>query len=196
MIVSIENNRKFSCILITIIIVLSGLASVNLVEQVEAAPTGNLSINNSSPTQDSYIPAYSATTFQVSIENHDSTFSNNRLIDWYVCLGVKVSNSCVASNIDSGKININPIPPGANQSFVSQDLFYPNGLNETLTVVYQFDQFDSNPSDDILVFQINASLQYSDVALDYQENIIDNIPSSVSKDGSVSYTHLTLPTKA
>ena len=184
-IVSIENNRKFSCILITIIIVLSGLASVNLVEQVEAAPTGNLSINNSSPTQDSYIPAYSATTFQVSIENHDSTFSNNRLIDWYVCLGVKVSNSCVASNIDSGEININPIPPGANQSFVSQDLFYPNGLNETLTVVYQFDQFDSNPSDDILVFQINASLQYSDVALDYQENIIDNIPSSVSKDGLI-----------
>ena len=181
--ISIENNRKFSCMLITFIVILSTFASANLVQHVEAAPMGNLSIIDSSPSQDYYIPAYSATTFQVKVENLDSTQSNNRLIDWYVCLGVKVSNSCVATNIDSGQITINPIPPGANQSFESQDLFYPNGLNETLTVVYQFDQFDVNPSDDILVFQINASLQYSDIALNYEENIVDNIPGSVYKDG-------------
>ena len=27
--------------------------------------------------------------------------------------------------------------------------FYPNGINETITVIYQFDEFDMNPTDDV-----------------------------------------------
>ena len=34
--------------------------------------------------------------------------------------------------------------------------FYPNGLNETITVVYQFDEFDLNPSDDVFNFILNS----------------------------------------
>ena len=44
--------------------------------------------------------------------------------------------------------------------------FYPNGLNETITVVYQFDEFDLNPSDDVFNFILNASLEYTDVRIE------------------------------
>ena len=58
------------------------------------------------------------------------------------------------------------------QVTIPLNAFYPNGLNETITVVYQFDEFDMNPTDDVLNFKINASLEYTDVRIKTDENIV------------------------
>ena len=188
------NSKKISSIFIVAIILFSMLASVKLVDEVEASSTGNLSITNSSPSQDNFIPAYVATYFEATIENNHNLMSPERNIDWFVCLGEKVANNCISNSFDSGRIPIPSMLPGVNDTFVSQDPFYPNGLNETLTVVYQFDELDTNPSDDVFTFQINASLLFSDIKLDYDENIIDNIPTLVERDDKRMFNNNTIYT--
>jgi hypothetical protein len=188
------DNKKITSVFIVALILFSMLASVKLVDVVEASTTGDLSITNSSPSQDEFIPAYVATYFEVTIENNHNLVSPVRNIDWYVCLGEKVANICITNSIDSGEIAIANMLPGVNETFVSLDPFYPNGLNETLTVVYQFDELDINPSDDVYTFQINSSLEFSDIQLDYDENIIDNIPSLVERDNKKMFNNNTIYT--
>ena len=64
---------------------------------------------------------------------------------------------------------------GEVSNFSSSDAFYPNGLNETITVVYQFDEYDFNPSNDQISFVLNASLEFTDVMVESNENIIDQL---------------------
>lgn len=188
------DNKKITSVFIVALMLFSMLASVKFVDVVEASTTGDLSITNSSPSQDEFIPAYVATYFEVGIENNHNLVSPVRNIDWYVCLGEKVANICISNSIDSGEITIANMFPGVNETFVSEDPFYPNGLNETLTVVYQFDELDINPSDDVYTFQINSSLEFSDIRLDYDENIIDNIPSLVERDNKKMFNNNTIYT--
>ena len=190
--VTAADNKKITSVFIVALILFSMLASVKLIDVVEASTTGDLSITNSSPSQDEFIPAYVATYFEVTIENNHNLVSPVRNINWHVCLGEKVANICISNSIDSGEIPISNIFPGVNETFVSQDPFYPNGLNETLTVVYQFDELDINPSDDVYTFQINSSLEFSDIRLDYDENIIDNIPSLVERDNKKMFNNNTI----
>ena len=186
------DSKKISSIFIVTIMLFSILASVKLVDEVEASSTGNLSITNSSPSQDDFIPAYVATYFEATIENNHNLVSPARDIDWFVCLGEEVANNCISNSFDSGKISVTNMVPGANETFVSRDPFYPNGLNETLTVVYQFDELDTNPSNDVFTFQINSSLLFTDIRLDYDENIIDNIPALVERDDKKMFNNNTI----
>ena len=181
--VSTDLQKQFTSFLIAALLSLTSILTIVYVEEVEASVTGDLSIMQSTPTQDNFIPAYVATYLEVNVTNNDNSASDLRNLDWYVCLGIKVANSCISNSIDTGEIEINILLGGENGSFTSDDPFYPLGLNETLTVVYQFDQFDSNPSDDVFVFQVNASLEFTDIRIDVDENLLDNIPNIHVTDG-------------
>ena len=72
-----------------------------------------------------------------------------RTISWYVCLGEEVNNICISQKLMMGVLASHQWQVRRNISHRMP--FYPNGLNETITVIYQFDEFDLNPSDDVLI---------------------------------------------
>ena len=72
-------------------------------------------------------------------------------------LGDKAANTCLANSIANGQISATPILSGQQSYFESNNYYNPNGLNQTITVVYQFNQLDANPTNDILVFNLNPS---------------------------------------
>ena len=174
---------KFSSMLVAFLILFSTLIMANYSPNVRASVSGDLSIDSSSPSNDDYIPAYEATYFEVTVTNQDSFISPNRVIDWYVCLGEEVSNICINNKIAQGEIAITNLLPAETLSFTSGDAFYPNGLNETITVVYQFEELDFNPSNDVINFIVNASLQYTDVIIETNENLIDQLTGLAIYDG-------------
>ena len=178
-----RNVNNFSTLLVTLMMLFGSIIATNLIDNVEASVSGDLSIISTSPTEDDYIPAYEPTYFEVTVSNLDSFISPVRVVDWYVCLGEKVNNVCISTKIDQGTISISTILPGETLTFTSGDPFYPNGLNETITVVYQFDQFDYNATNDVANFLLNVSLQFTDVIVEENENIIQQLSGLASYDG-------------
>ena len=176
-------NNSFSCVFVILIMIFSSLASIGLVNNVEASASGNISINGSSPGDSSYIPAYEATYFTAELTNLDSEVSEPRSISWYVCLGEQVTNTCISQSLDDGSIVIPPMVAGETSNFTSLDAFYPNGLNETITVIYQFDEFDFNPTNDVLNFKLNSSLQFTDFKIETSENILQSLSNLANYDG-------------
>ena len=66
-----------------------------------------------------YIPGYESITFGATVENFASQISPQRNIDWNVCIGERVANSCVANSIDDGQIE-SPFMAGQQSYFESQ----------------------------------------------------------------------------
>ena len=93
--------------------------SPNLIVGVQASSNGDLAIIGSNPDADDLIPAYTSSTFSVDIENLDSLQSTPRIVNWYVCEGVKLANTCINTATESGYIDINPLLPGENDTFYS-----------------------------------------------------------------------------
>ena len=190
-----SRGHRFSSIFVVMLMLFTSLASIALVDTAKASTTGNISIIGSTPAEFDFIPAYEPTYFTVELNNSDSDPSDPRTISWYVCLGEKVTNVCISQRIDEGSILIPPMAPGEVSNFTSLSGFYPNGINETITVIYQFDEFDMNPTDDVLNFKLNSTLEYTDFKIEVNENIIDTLSNLAYYEGTpVSYTHLTLPT--
>ena len=158
--------------------------SPNLIVGVQASSNGDLSITGSSPAADDLIPAYTSSTFSVDIENLDSLQSTPRIVNWYVCEGVKLANTCINTATESGYIDINPLLPGENDTFYSGTEFYPNGFNSTLTVLFQFDQFDFNPGNDILSIQINSTREFTDLSVEAGEDIISGLDETSIYQGN------------
>ncbi len=143
----------------------------------KASSSGDLGIIDSEmPTTDSFIAAYDSIQFTALIENNfNSPSPSNRILNWYVCEGVKPTNVCVTNYVDNGVINVGIILPGEIMSFTSNDYFNPQGFSGLMTVVYQFDQMDFNPSDDIYSFTVNSTLEFVDLKLDYSTDILQSL---------------------
>ena len=178
-----SGSHKFSSVSVVILMVLTSLASLALVDYAKASTTGNISIIGSTPSEFDFIPAYEPTYFTVELNNSDTDPSDPRTISWYVCLGEKVTNVCISQRIDEGSILVPAMAPGEVSNFTSMSGFYPNGINETITVIYQFDELDTNPSDDILNFKLNSTLEYTDFKIEVNENIIDSLPNLAFYNG-------------
>ena len=112
--VSTDLQKQFTSVLTAALLSLTSLLTILYVEEVEASVTGDLSIMQSTPTQDDFIPAYAATYFEVKVTNNDNSASDLRNLDWYVCLGIKVANSCMSNNIDTGEIEEPTFQGGLN----------------------------------------------------------------------------------
>ena len=158
--------------------------SPNLIVGVQASSNGDLAIIGSNPDADQLIPAYTSSSFSVDIENLDSLQSTNRIVNWYVCEGVKLANTCINTAIESGFIDVNPLLPGENDTFYSGTEFYPNGFNSTLTVLFQFDQFDFNPGNDMLSIQINSTREFTDLNVEIGEDIISGLDETSIYQGN------------
>ncbi|DAC28674.1 MAG TPA: hypothetical protein D7H99_01830, partial [Candidatus Poseidoniales archaeon] len=158
--------------------------SPNLIVGVQASSNGDLAIIGSNPDADDLIPAYTSSIFSVEIENLDSVQSPTRIVNWYVCEGVKLANTCINTATESGFIDISPLLPGENNTFFSGTEFYPNGFNSTLTILFQFDQFDFNPGNDMLSIQINSTREFTDLNVETGEDIISGLDETSIYQGN------------
>ena len=158
-----------------ILILFSLLPLTMYTETVEASTSGEMGISSSTPSDDSIIASFESIRFGATVHNFASQISPQRDIDWDVCLGDRVANSCLANSIANGQISVPPVPSGQQAYYESNVYFNPNGLNETITVVYQFNQLDTNPSNDLLVFNLYPSLEFTDLVIDTEQNLFVNI---------------------
>ena len=176
-------TKKFSSVIVVFVMLLSSMVGVMSVDNVAASTSGNLSIAGTNPSEFSYIPAYEPTFFEVEVTNLDSNPSEPRTISWYVCIGEEVTNICISQSIDDGDIDIPVMGIGETNHFASQSGFYPNGINQTITVVYQFDEFDFNPSNDVINFKLNSTLEYTDFRIETNDNIISSVSNLANYNG-------------
>ena len=72
---------------------------------------------------------------------------------------------------------------GEISKFATQKPFYPNGINETITVIFQFDEFDFNPSDDVKNFKLNSTLEFTDFKIETNEDIISTVSNLANYNG-------------
>ena len=152
----------------------------------EAAAGGDLGINTSAyPLEGTWIAAYDSILFQVEIENyHASPSSSGRVLDWYVCEGETNYNTCISSSIEDGSITIPSILPGISQTFESSTYFNPNGYDGNMTIVYKFQQFDFDSSNDIFTFTVNSTTTYTDIKIKEEGNILDQTENLAVYDGN------------
>ena len=170
-----DSVRKRSTLFGVMLILFSLLPLTIYTETVEASVGGNMGISSSTPADDSIIASFESIKFGVTVHNFASQISPQRNIDWDVCLGDRAANSCIANSIATGQISVPPVSAG-QQSFVESNVYYnPNGLNETITVVYQFNQLDTDPSNDQLVFNLYPSLEFTDLRVDTDQDIFQHI---------------------
>ena len=176
-------TNKFSSVIVVLVMLLSSTLGLINLDNAAASTSGNLSITGTSPAEFSYIPGYEPTYFEVEVTNLDSNPSEPRTISWFVCIGEQVTNVCISQNIDDGDIEVPFMAVGETNQFVSQRGFYPNGINQTITVVYQFDEFDFNPSNDVINFKLNSTLEYTDFKIETDDNIISSVSNLANYDG-------------
>ena len=161
-----DSVRKRSTLFGVILILVSLLPLTIYTETVEASVSGEMGISSSTPADDSIIASFESIRFGATVHNFATQISPQRNIDWNVCLGDRVANSCIANSIATGQISVPPVPAG-QQSYVESNVYFnPNGLNETITVVYQFNQLDTNPSNDLLVVNMHPSSEFTDLRVD------------------------------
>ena len=180
----LEGNRK-SCYSFVVLLLISSISGIMMSPVSEASSSGDLGIVDSEmPTTDSFIAAYDSIQFTAMIENNfNSPSPVNRVLNWYVCEGIKPNNVCVTNYVDSGSFSIGSILPDETMSFTSNDYFNPQGFSGLMTVVYQFDQMDVNPSDDIFSFTVNSTLEFVDLKLDYTNDILQSLDDLSTYNG-------------
>ena len=176
-------TKKFSSVIVVFVMLLSSMVGLMNIDNAAASVSGNLSITGTNPSEFSYIPAYEPTLFEVEVTNIDSNPSEPRTVGWYVCIGEKVTNVCISQSIDDGDIEIPVMSGGEISKFATQKPFYPNGINETITVIYQFDEFDFNPSNDVKNFKLNSTLEFTDFKIETNEDIISTVSNLANYNG-------------
>ena len=178
------NSMKSVSVSVVLIMLLLGTTLTTLTPSVEASTNGDASITDSSPSNNSYVSRYDPVYFEAKVTNNYNQFSDERTINWYICEGIQTSNSCYNTKTSSGTIDITSLAPLTNQTFTTDDYFSPNGYIGIYTVVYQFDQFDLNPSNDILKFYINSTDQYVDIKIDSVYDITSTVDGLNIYDGN------------
>ena len=146
---------------------------------------GDVAITGSKPVENDWISIYDSVYFSVEVVNNFQQQSPARVVNWHVCEGVKVANQCIGSAVDDGSITIPPLIPFNVQEFTSTNSFSPNGYNGNMTVVYQFDQMDQNPTDDVFVFVINSTNEYTDLKIDTDYDILSVLSNLPEDNGQL-----------
>ena len=91
------NGNQKSCFTFVILLLFSSLSGIAMTPNAEAAAGGDLGIIGTSyPPEDTWMAAYDSIKFEVEIENfHVSPSTSGRVLDWYVCEGIKNYNLCI-----------------------------------------------------------------------------------------------------
>ena len=178
-------GKQKSCLMMVLLIVIGTMPLIYSIPSAEASVSGDVGITGSTPVENDWISIYDSIYFSVEVVNNFQQQSPARVVNWHVCEGVKVANQCIGSAVDDGLIAIPPLIPFTVQEFTSTNSFSPNGFNGNMTVVYQFDQMDQNPTDDVFVFVINSTNEYTDLKIDTDYDILSVLSNLPEDNGQL-----------
>ena len=178
-------GKQKSCLLMVLLMVIGTMPLIYSIPSAEASVSGDVAITGSTPVENDWISIYDSIYFSVEVVNNFQQQSPARVVNWHVCEGVKVANQCIGSAVDDGLISIPPLIPFTVQEFTSTNSFSPNGFNGNMTVVYQFDQMDQNPTDDVFVFVINSTNEYTDLKIDTDYDILSVLSNLPEDNGQL-----------
>ena len=215
--VSKRHSSKKSIGLVALMI-LSSLGGILLAPTASASVSGDYEITTSiSPRPDIYMSAWDPVYIEVEVKNSGFFYnSESRSIEWFVCEGFQTETDCYNDREDYGIGSIEPLAIGASLNYSFNQPFNSFGDEGPYTLVYRFIDSDTVTSNDVAIFNFNLAQKLVDVSLDEQDPIsqlenlaeyngkfilntdtdyVMSMDGIVSSCGSVSYTHLTLPTK-
>lgn len=179
-----KKKTSISLILLMTFSVFSALVVVPNAAAIEQLDLAILSGEN--PEEDRYYPPYDGITFSVKVENQGfNSQSTTRVVDWYVCQGIKTTATCISNDIATGEINVVGLASGDNGSFSSGTSWYPSGFTGSFTVVFKFEIGDVDASDDSLSYNFNITDQFSDVAVTQGQDPRDTLTNLNSYDGEL-----------
>ena len=89
----------------------------------------------------------------------------------FVCEGVQDETSCYNDREEFASAAIDPIPTGGVVNYSFATIFYPDGAEGAHTIVYRFVDSDSNPTNDVGIYQFYLTTKLVDVEFDEQNPI-------------------------
>ena len=164
-----KKNTSIGLVLLMVVSLFSALLaapSAAAIEQVDLAI-----VSGQSPVADRNYPAFDAIQFSAEVENQAlSPQTSTRTMNWFVCEGMKSATQCTSNDVASGQINVNGLLSGGTGNFSDSSLWYPSGMTGTFTVVFKFNYADVDTSDDVLFYNINLTAEFSDVAIEQDQD--------------------------
>ena len=150
---------------------LAYVPSAAAVEQIDLAI-----VSGQSPVEDRFYSAFDPITFTAEVENQAlSPLTNTRTLKWYVCDGLRTATQCISNDVATGGMNINGLLSGESNNFSDANRWFPSGASGTFTVVFKFDYADVDTSDDIFSYSINLTAEFSDIAIDSEQDPRDTL---------------------
>ena len=170
-----------SLMLVSLFSAILTVPTVVAIEQVDLAI-----LRGQSPVEDRFYSSSEAITFSAEVENQAlGPQTSARAMEWYICEGFKTATQCVSNDVGSGQININGLLNGDKGNFSDSTQWYPNGASGTFTVVFKFTFADVDTSDDVLVYNMNITAEFSDVSVDQDQDPRDTLSGLHTYNGEV-----------
>ena len=155
------------------LLLLSSLGALSLAPNASASVSGDYEITNSiSPRPEVYLSSWEPVYFEVQVSNPGFFFNSQpRSIEMFVCEGVQDETSCYNDREEFASAAIDPIPTGGVVNYSFATIFYPDGAEGAHTIVYRFVDSDSNPTNDVGIYQFYLTTKLVDVEFDEQNPI-------------------------
>ena len=144
---SSNTSRRVSMGLVSLLL-LSVFGGILLAPNAAASVSGDYEVTSSiSPKPGDYMSSWDPVSLEVEITNTGFFYnSESRMIEWFVCEGVKDSTNCYNERGDYGTASIDPIPVGQSITYTFNKMFSSNGDEGAYTIVYRFIDQDNNVS--------------------------------------------------
>ena len=155
------------------LLLLSSLGALSLAPSVAASVSGDYEITNSiSPRPEVYLSSWEPVYFEVQVSNPGFFLpSQPRTIEMFVCEGIQDETSCYNDREEFASGAIDPIQTGGVVNYDFAPIFYPSGAEGVYTIVYRFVDSDSNPTNDVGIYQFYLTTKLVDVVFDEQNPI-------------------------
>jgi len=184
---SMTVGKKKTSISLVFIMLFSACSMLAYVPNATAVEQIDLAIiHGQSPVEDRFYSAFDPITFTAEVENQAlSPLTNTRTMKWYICDGPRTAVSCVSNSVASGGMNVNGLLSGESSNFSDSNRWFPSGASGTFTVVFKFDFADVDTSDDVLSYNINLTAEFSDIAVDTEQDPRDTLSGLHTYNGEV-----------
>ena len=173
----VRPNSKAGISLVFLLL-FSTLGTLAVAPSVSANTNQSLGILSAiEPDETKWYSSFESIDFTIEIYNYAGAAAGlNRGMSWYVCEGDVSSSVCKSGYDEKGIINIGNVNPSSSDNFTSFQKWTPGSNSEGLfTVLFAFDNPDSNPTDDELRYVINVTVHYADIIVNEDHNPLENL---------------------
>ncbi len=162
-----SNTSHRGSIGLVALLLLSVLGGIISAPVASANFAGDLEITESiSPKNGSVISSWDPISLEVKVTNTGFVYNTDtRIIEWYICEGIKDELSCISTNEDSGTGIVEAIPVDQFTTFTFDQTFSPDGDEGNYTAVFRFQDDDYITSNDVLITNFRLTTSLVDVSV-------------------------------